>query len=322
MTISGFNKQMPEPAKKFVGIARKPSFSDSDSLKINLKGSLFEKLFPLRKELFEKYPSANKGLEFSGPGIAFTDGGSFTFTNNKKNDKVHFNPAKGLGFIARYKKDARLFDVALKGHCECVDGLSYLVKYEERKEASPHYVIGAEYTCGDTGLQGTVKLNPHTTKTKIAFLCPVGVCGIAQGVRLAGDAKFFLNQLNNPKHIQFNCGFAYTSPLGEYGASYNHKSEITYTYMKQWNDFTVGIEAGQSSRRDGKDPKIPLVAALSYRVDENTTLRSKLNNNFMLNLGVKKDFSKSLNVTVGTTVDLRKPVLQGPAFGFKVTMKA
>eukprot|EP00397_Hematodinium_sp_SG-2012_P045586 GEMP01051242.1.p1 GENE.GEMP01051242.1~~GEMP01051242.1.p1 ORF type:complete len:326 (-),score=47.50 GEMP01051242.1:649-1578(-) len=309
-----------------MSLQRKLSFIDSDSLKTNTKGSLFEKLFPLRKGLFEKFPSANKGLAFSGPGINFGTNGTFTFVSSEKSDKVDYKGNDGLIFTARCKRDAKLFDLVLKGKCDFMDGLSYLVKYEERKEAAPRYVIGGEFTCSKTGFQETFKLDPLTTAAKISLLQVGGKCGIPEGLRFAADTKLFLNQLSKPEHILFNVGLAYKNSLGQTGVSYNQKSELTITCINQFCDgkLSAGVELGYSiSGGDKKSPKMPLVVAASYQLDKTTLIRAKINKDFALNFGVRKDYSKNLSVTAGTMVDLSKtPTPQVPAFGFKVTMKA
>eukprot|EP00397_Hematodinium_sp_SG-2012_P010961 GEMP01011087.1.p1 GENE.GEMP01011087.1~~GEMP01011087.1.p1 ORF type:complete len:306 (+),score=95.86 GEMP01011087.1:72-989(+) len=303
-------------------LQRKPSFSDSDSLKTNLKNSLFEKLFPLRKGLFEKFPSANKGLAFSGPGIKLGSTGTFTFTTNETSDKVDFKDTNGVQVLARYKKDAKLFDVSLRGKCNNVEGLTYLVKYEERKENAPHYVFGVDYFHKKSGFQNTMKVNPLTTKVKVSLLHPGGKCGIPEGLRFAADSMVFLNQLSKPETITFNVGVAYDNPLGLTGVSYNHRGDLTLTHIKKLDDVTLGVEVGQSVKGNEKSPKMPLVAVASYQFDSNTVVRAKINKDLAVNLGIKRDFSKNLNVSLGTTVELQKPMLQAPAFGFKVTMKA
>eukprot|EP00397_Hematodinium_sp_SG-2012_P043305 GEMP01048116.1.p1 GENE.GEMP01048116.1~~GEMP01048116.1.p1 ORF type:complete len:308 (+),score=61.88 GEMP01048116.1:76-999(+) len=306
-----------------MSIQRKPSFSDSDSLKINTKGSHFEKLFPLRKGLFEKFPSANKGLAFSGPGIKVGDGATFTFTSNEKSEKVDFRGKDGINFIARYKRDAKLFDVSLTGKCETMAGLSYLIKYEERKQAAPHYVFGGTYVSRTTGLQHTFKYNPATTKAKASLLHAGGTCGIPKGLRLAGDTELLLNEMCKPDHILFNVGLAYDNQLGQTGVSCNQNGEVTLTHVKQAYDkkLVLGAEVVQSICGAKKGPKMPMVVAASYQVDTTTLLRAKFNKDLMLNLGVKKDFSKNLSVSVGTSVALQDLSTQVPAFGFKVAMK-
>jgi len=70
---------------------RKPSFNVSTSMDTLYKGSHFERLFPLRKTLFEKFPSANKGLAISGPGIKLGSEGNFSIVSNEKSEKVEFS---------------------------------------------------------------------------------------------------------------------------------------------------------------------------------------------------------------------------------------
>lgn len=301
---------------------RKLSFCDSDSLKTNHKGSLFEKLFPLRKGLFEKFPSANKGLALSGPGIKVGDSGSFTFSCNEKTDKLDYKGDDGVNVCARYKKDAKLFDVSVTGKC-CGTGFSYLLKYEERGDAAPHYIVGGEYKDKKHDLHTTYKFNPLTTRAKISVLQEGGHFGLPSGLRIAADTKLFLNQVAKPEHILFNIGAAYKNPLGQTGVSYNQNGLLTLTHIKQIDDFQVGFECVQAIHGPSKKtgPKMPLVVAANYQVDKTTLVRAKLNKDLFLNVGVKKDFSKNLCLTAGTSWELRNLSLQVPAFGFKVNMK-
>lgn len=309
---------------------RRPSFTDSDSLKCNVKTSLFEKLLPARKAIFDKIPSSNKGLSFSGPGIKLGDAGTFSFTTTEKLDKVEVKQ-DDTTLCARYKKDSRIFDVTASKQFSCMPGFTYLVKYEQRQKGSPAYVIGADYNDKKKGVHATLKYNALTQAAKLSYLHEGGSMGVPKGFRIAADSKCFLDKLaSNPESILFNLGFSYENPLGHTGIAYNQAGVVTVTHLKEVSpDLSVGLEVAQNIRgfvgKDvGKAPKMPIVVAANYKICKKTLLRAKLNKDLVLNLGVKKDFSPQFNVTAGTSFDLRNPAnaLQPPTVGFKVSMKA
>jgi len=312
---------------------RRPSFTESDSLKPNVKTSLFEKLLPGRKAIFDKIPSSNKGLAFSGPGIKLGDAGTFSFTTTEKVDKVEVKQ-DDTTLCARYKKDSRiqgLFDVSATKQFSCTPGFTYLLKYEQTHKGLPAFVIGADYSDKKKGVHATTKFNALTKAFKLSYLHEGGSMGVPKGFRFAADSKCYLDKLaSNPETISFNLGFSYENPLGHTGIAYNEAGVVTVTHLKEvCPDLSVGLEVAQNIRgfvgkNVGKTPKMPIVLAANYKINKKTLLRAKLNKDLVLNLGVKKDFSPQFNVAAGTSFDLRNPAnaLQPPTIGFKVSMKA
>jgi len=305
---------------------RKPSFNVSTSMDTLYKGSHFERLFPLRKTLFEKFPSANKGLAISGPGIKLGSEGNFSFVSNEKSEKVEYK-GQDLFFVARYKRDAKLFDVTLKQAIETSlkPKFSYLLKYEERKQDAPSYVVGGDVEfC--KGLNLNFKLNPVTTKGKISWLCSKGACkGMPEGLSIACDKKFYLNKIAQPEHALWNFGIAYDHALGTTAVSYNSKGHVTITQAKTKDKLSVGVEYTQQVMpalgADKTAPTQPVVLAAMYQVDKSLAVKGKLNKDLQLNLAVKKEFSNNLTVTAGTSLGLQGKNMQTPAFGFKVALK-
>lgn len=301
---------------------RKPSFVVSKSLDTNFKGSLFDKLFPARKTLFEKFPSSNKGLAISGPGIKLGSEGNFSFVSNEKTDKVEYKGKEGVNFSARFKRDAKLFDVSLVSKCSCYPQFNYLVKYEERKAASPSYVVGLDWKHGP--FQKTFKINPVTTKMKCSSLytadCKVDC---KNKVAAAIDAKLFLNNIKAFDQIAYNVGFRYDHHnLGSACAAYNHLGNVTLTYLKKIDKLTAGIEFSHNvSSNPNNGPTMPLVLSSIYQIDKETALKVKMNKDLQLNLAVKKEFNSNLVVTAGTALNLQGNLFQAPSFGFKVALK-
>lgn len=299
---------------------RKPSFTVSNAMDTQWKGSLFDKLFPLRKSLFEKFPSANKGLAISGPGIKLGAGGNFSFVSNEKTDKVEYKES-GMNFVARYKRDAKLFDVALKTNCPQYPAFNYLVKYEERKDGS-QFILGGDFKTG--GFEKNFKFNPLTLRAKASCLYSAPCMLYPDNkVNLAADSKFNLKQLN-AADTSFNVGAAYTYKcLGTFAASYNHNGQLTLTAAKKMdNGFTFGIESVHACNSDPKkSPKQPLVVASIYEMDKTTAIKTKLNKDLQLNLAVKKEFNSNLTVVCGTAVNLQGNLFAPPTLGFKVTLK-
>lgn len=304
---------------------RKPSFGVSTSVDTQFKGSYFEKLLPARKALFEKFPSSNKGLAISGPGLKFGGEGNFSFVSNEKSEKAEYK-GKDLNFVARYKKDAKLFDVTLKQEIATSykPKFTYLLKYEERKQDAPSYVVGGDVlVC--KGFQGNVKVNPVTTKLKSSWLYTGGCSWLPDGLTLACDKKLFLNKLD-PAQTQWNVGAAYAHKLGTSAVAYNHKGHVTVTHLKAVDKLSVGVEYTQQVLpclgADKSGVSQPLVLAASYQVDKTLAVKGKVNKDLQLNLAVKKDFNSNFTVTAGTALHLQGNVFQAPSFGFKVALKA
>jgi len=309
------------------------SFVDLDTMKPNMKGSFIEKLLPLRKGLFEKFPVASKGLAISGPGIKFGDAqgdvgnGHFSFTANEKSEKVEFtgNKKEGYHVAARFKRDANQFDVALRGKCN--DTNNYLIKYEERQQKSPTYVLGWDMTHKSTGAKSVIKVDPLTTRVKHSISLPGGNYGIPKDMRFAADYKLFMNDLSSGKGILYNVGVGYDTPVGQVGIALNQKHEVTLTHIKRVDKVQVGVELAHNVEQlmKGKSPSVPpFVVAASYDVDPSLTVRGKINHNMEVSLGVKKDFNKHVNISLGTAVqarNLQDVLMRPPAFGFKMTLK-
>jgi len=308
---------------------RKPSFGVSTSVDTQFKGSLYEKLLPARKALFEKFPSSNKGLAMSGPGLKFGGDGNFSFVSNEKSEKAEYK-GKDMNFVARYKRDAKLFDVTLKQEIatSMKPKFTYLLKYEERKQDAPSYVIGGDVVICK-GFQGNIKVNPVTTKLKTSWLYNGGCAWIPEGLTLAADKKLFLNTpgfANLCAKTQWNVGAAYSHKLGTSAVSYNHKGHVTVTHLKAVDKLSVGVEYTHqvpfALGEDTSAPTQPLVLAAIYQVDKTLALKGKVNKDLQLNLAVKKDFNSNFTVTAGTAIHLQGNVFKAPSFGFKVALKA
>lgn len=303
---------------------RRPSFTVSKSMDTNFKGSLFDKLFPARKALFEKFPSANKGLAISGPGIKLGSDGNFSFVSNEKTEKVEYRNKDGTNFVARYKRDAKLFDVAFTQKCSAYKNFNYLLKYEERKAASPSFVVGGDFAKGK--FRKTFKINPCTTKTKVSCLYDAPcMMDDKNKVAIAFDSKMFLNNLKALDQISYNVGAVYHHhTLGSAALTYNNLNHLSLTYVKKMGDkLTVGTEFVQAIGSGGnrKAPAMPIVLATSYQVEKDLALKAKVNKDLQLNLALKKEFNSNLTVTAGTALHLQGNLLQCPTFGFKVALK-
>jgi len=297
---------------------RRPSFTVSNSLDNQWKGSYFEKLFPVRKTLFEKFPSANKGLAISGPGIKLGGDGNFSFVSNEKSEKVEYKK-DGMNFTARYKRDAKLFDVSLLNKCCWVKNFNYLVKYEERKQASPHFVVGGDWKNG--ALQANIKINPVTLKMKSSYFYSFPcLINDKNQISIAADKKVNLNKLTSMNDHFFNVGFAYKHAcLGTYGIAYNDKGHVTVTAAKKINNVTFGVE-GVHALKD-KKPAMPICVASIYELDKDTHIKTKLNKDLVLNVAVKKVMSSNVTVVAGTAFPLAGDLFNAPSFGFKVSLK-
>lgn len=296
---------------------RKPSFVVSNSLDNQWKGSYFEKLFPVRKTLFEKFPSANKGLAISGPGIKLGSDGNFSFVSNEKSEKVEYKK-DGMNFTARYKKDAKLFDVSLLQKCSWCTNFNYLVKYEERKEASPHFVVGGDWKNG--AFQGNAKINPVTLKFKSSYLYAAPcMFNEKNQFSVAADCKKNLKNLSM-NDVFFNVGLAYKHAcLGTFGLAYNDKGHMTVTAAKKMDNITLGIEGVHALK--AKQPAMPLCVAGIYELDKETHIKTKLNKDLVLNVALKKVLSGNVTVVAGTAFPLTGDLFNAPAFGFKVSLK-
>ena len=92
----------------------------------------------------------------------------------------------GKEFVARYKKDTGVWDICMKQ--PVCSGFIGMLKYEERSQGGPSYVMGFDGVKGP--LQFNAKVNPASGQMKKSYL--YNASDLAKGVKLAMDCKVFI----------------------------------------------------------------------------------------------------------------------------------
>jgi hypothetical protein len=165
-------------------MAKPYSFSaNTESVNEVYNNSLFKNLFKQRNTLLleKTFPKVEKGLAL--PELSQKIGAAtYSFKLNDVADKVTVKSgAKEV--TAKYKKDTKKFDLSMKQ--KVADGVSVLVKYEERG-AEQKYVFGGAYTAkglmGLSSIDVDAKFNPFT-----GFIKASTMMDIAAGVQAAAD---------------------------------------------------------------------------------------------------------------------------------------
>jgi len=298
---------------------QKPSkptaYTENNSTKECWKNSLYKNFFSDRKKLFDgkNYPVVGKGLQLSDPTIKFGSG-AYTFKTSDVVDKANWKAGK-REFQARYKKDAKKFDISVKE--ELTDGIVGLVKYENRGDANkPHYVVGLDFS--NKGLKANAKFNPFTGFFKASGIYDAGQ--ILPGATIGGDLKTVLPASGAP---QFNVGLLYKSQFGTTGAAFNHDGLITVNHVLQVDkNLSTGIEFVQPTK-DAVPAANPLSLGASYKVDKDHEVKARLNKKGELSMALNKKFSPECDLTIGACVDASKPdgLFKPPSFGFKLNAK-
>lgn len=283
------------------------AYTENDSVKECWKNSMFKKLFSDRSKLFDKYPNVTKGLALADPKIKFGNG-AYTFKTSDVCDSVSFKDGS-TEFQARYKKDTKKFDVSLKD--EISKGYTGLVKYENRGDNLPHYVVGLDFN--QSGVLGNLKFNPVTGLFKCSALYDAN--SVLEGAKIATDLKTSLDF----KSPSFNVGATYKSPAGTTGLAYNDKGFITVNHFVEVDKkLSAGIEFVQPTQNN--TPKNPLALAAAYKINKEHEIRARVNKSGELSVAVKKDFARNFSIQLATVMDMQKPesMFKAPVFGFKL----
>lgn len=289
-------------------------FAENGSTKELFKSSLFKNLWKDRKNVLDGFPGVNKGLAFPEPCLTL-GGSNYTFKTTDVVDKVTCK-AGDKDFCARYKKDAKKFDITLKQNVG--KGLTALVKYEERGESTPGYVGGLDFQCMGKALTGNVKFNLQTGTLKYSTLFDAGQ--YLKGLSLAFESKSALADVAAFK--TFNAGGLFKHSLGNTAFGLNHQGFLTLCHSYQVDkNLSAAVEVVQPLK--DAQPKNGFTAGVTYQLDSEHQVKARVNKNGQLNVCVKKDVSPQLNFLVATVVDLTAPekAMALPALGFKVVAK-
>jgi len=285
-----------------------PTFTENDSVKETWKNSVFKNLFSDRKKLFDSYPNVNKGLVFSDPTIKFGSG-SYSFKTSDVVDKATYKH-KDHEFQARYKKDAKKFDVSFRQKMS--NNYTALFKYENRGGNEANYVIGCDFD--QCGVLGNAKFNPFTGIFKTSAQYDLNK--IVDGVKVAGDLKIKTKFLDEKP--AFNVGMVYDSGFGVSGLAFNHKGQLTANhYVKVDKNLSAAVEFVEPT--NGGDRQLAIAAG--YKIDNEHEVRGRFNKKGELSMALKKDFSPQCSVQLGTVLDTTNPILKAPLIGFKLNAK-
>lgn len=291
-------------------------FTENDTTKELYKSSLFKGLWKNRKAVLDGFPGVHKGLAFPEPCLTL-GGSNYTFKTSEVVDKVACKHGD-KDFVARYKKDSKKFDVSLRQNLG--RGLTGLLKYEERGEAQPGYVVGLDWKCG-AFMVGNTKFNAQTGTVKYSTL--FDATDYLKGLTLAFEGKGPLADLPALKIPSYNLGGAYDHSLGTSVFALNNKGHLTLSHHYQVDkSLSVAAEVVQPLK-DGPGPKNGFTAGVTYQLDSDHQLKARVNKNGQLNVAIKKDVSPQLNFIAAAVVDLAAPekMMCCPALGFKVVAK-
>lgn len=290
-------------------------FAENDSTKELFKSSLFKNLWKDRKNVLDGFPGVHKGLAFPEPCLTL-GGSNYTFKTSDVVDKVSCKHGD-KDFCARYKKDAKKFDITMKQSLG--RGMTGLIKYEERGESVPGYVAGLDFKCMGT-LAGNVKFNAMTGTLKYSTLFDAS--DYLKGLTLAVETKGPLADVPKLSFPQFNAGGAFKHSLGNTVFGFNHKGFLTLSHYYQV-DKSLSCAVEVVKPLSDAQPKNAFTAGVTYQLDSEHQVKARVNKNGQLNVCVKKDVSPQLNFLVAAVFDLTAPekVMNVPALGFKVVAK-
>lgn len=289
-------------------------FTENEAVGGNYKGSLFKGLFKDRKNLLEGYPAVKKGVAFPEPCLNYGSS-MYSFKTTDVVDKVSCK-YEGKEFQARYKKDTGKWDLSVKA--PVCPGLIGLLKYEERGTGVPSYVFGLDMV--NSSLALSAKVNPATGMVKQSYMYDFG--SIAKGVKLAGDCKCSMFDLGNLLNSQWNIGLSYASGAGLTAMALNQNKLVTLNHSLSIDKYTSAIleVCGAAGATKGGSS---ITCGVGRQLDKEHQLRLRVNDKGQVQACLKKEFSPSLSLLIGTCIDVTasQSILKMPSFGFKVVTK-
>lgn len=289
-----------------------PNFTQNETTEGVFKGSLFKNLFKERKAIIEGYPAVKKGLSFPEQSLKF-GGANYTFKSSDVVDKITAKDGD-KEFIARYKKNTNLWDVSYKFNV--YDGTNALVKYEERGQGGPNYVVGADTVVGMVAMNSKFQL--ATGVLKYSFLANLN--DVVPNLNVAGDCTTNVRDMSG---LKWNVGAAYRSPLGRSVVALNEEMILTANQSLSIDKKTSALLECAANIQGGKAPASPLVMGISHKLDRQHELRARVNQAGQIQCSIKKEMTPNVNLQIATCYDVNKveSFTQAPAFGFKVAFK-
>jgi len=289
-----------------------PNFTENNSVKEVYKASLFKNIFASRKALLAGYPAVKKGLALPDASLSFGTV-NYTFKTTETADKV-VAKSNGDEAQARYKKETGKWDVSLKK--KCLDG-QWLFKYEERGTGSPVYLVGGNLNPGKGFATFDAKVNLVSGVVKKS--CFLDMKDFLPGLKIAGDAKANLLDFSLSK---WNVGVAHGHKFGMTAVALNNSKHITFNHCYSLNKNTnLAVELVKSLGNE--EVSCPLTLGIGQKLDDDHTLKVRVNNAGQLNAKLEKKFNQNLTVEMATCVNVndQKTIVAVPAFGFKIVTK-